>query len=58
MTWVNTKNKSFLQLPSNKVQHLQDSNKKLVNFIKQIKYFDDFGDNLLNLSQATILTYT
>ena len=37
MVWVNAKNKRFRDLPYSKVQHLQDNNKKLVNFIKQIK---------------------
>ena len=46
MAWV----KPFPQLPSNNVHHVQGSKKKLVNFIKQIKYFDDFDPNLFNLS--------
>ena len=38
------------KIPSNKIKHLWDSNKKLVNVTKKIRYFDDFDDNLFRLS--------
>ena len=43
---------------SNKTKHLRDSNKKLVNITKQIKYFDNFDDNIFRLSYAITLIYT
>ena len=43
---------------SNKTKHLRDSNKKLVNITKQIKYFDNFDDNIFRLSCAITLIYT